>query len=130
MCLYAHLSSSYKTKRFEFLRLSRCQSPQTCAPLAFSPVPSRQQTPATATSKIRLRSNHHGDGAKESAVCTEAASQGEACLIDGRMPRCLPLGGGVQTPQRGKTAAAFAEGPRHGLVPLPDAALRASGHLK
>lgn len=51
MEVYLHLSSSsYKTERFGFLRLSHWQSPQTCAPVAFSPVPSRPRTPATVKS--------------------------------------------------------------------------------
>lgn len=78
----------------------------------------------TCNSKIRL------DRSVATAMGRRGApSQWGARLIDGRVPRCLPLGGGVQPPQGGETAAAFAEGPRHGLVPLPDAALRASGHL-
>lgn len=84
----------------------------------------------TCNSKIRLnRSAATPMERRGGAVCTGAPSRRDARLIDGRVPRCLPLGGGVQPPQRGETAAAFAEGPRHGLVPLPDAALRASGHL-
>lgn len=117
-------SRTYNTKSFEFLRISHWQSLQTCAPVASLLAPSPQQTPVTVTSKSRLdqtEAHTHGN--------QKTAAQSEACLIDWTVPRCLPLGGGVQTPQGGKTTAAFAEGPRHGLVPLPDAALCASGHL-
>lgn len=117
-------SRKYKTKRSAFLRISRWPSLQTCVLAASSPVPSHQQTPATATSKLGL-----GQTAAHTHGNRQRAAQSEACLVDWRVPRCLPLGGGVQAPQGGKTAAAFAEGPWHGLVPLPDAALCASGHL-
>lgn len=42
----------------------------------------------------------------------------------------FPPGRGVQTPEGGETAATFAEGPRQGLAPPPDAAFSASRNLK
>lgn len=46
------------------------------------------------------------------------------------MPDGLSLGGGVQPPEGGETAAAFTEGTRDGLVPLLDAAFCAGGYLR
>lgn len=46
------------------------------------------------------------------------------------MPDGLSLGGGVQAPEGGETAAAFTEGPGDGLVPLLDAAFCAGGYLR
>lgn len=37
------------------------------------------------------------------------------------MAHGLPLGGVVQAPEGGETAAAFTKGTRHGLVPFSDA---------
>lgn len=46
------------------------------------------------------------------------------------MPDGLSLGGGVQPPEGGETAAAFTEGTGDGLVPLLDAAFGAGRYLR
>lgn len=63
-------SRKYKTKSFEFLRISHWQSLQTCAPAVSWLAPSHQQTPATVTSKSHLGQTaaHTRQSKKGSAV--------------------------------------------------------------
>lgn len=77
-------SRKYKTKRSEFLRISRWPSLQTCVLAASSPVPSHQQTPATATSKLGLGQTHtHKRTHTRTTIVKGQRSRKLAWLIEG-----------------------------------------------